>query len=355
MTNEQILLLRNNCDTSFKGVNNSLDELRSQSILITGGTGFIGKWLAESVVFLNEKYDYKIKLYLLARNIELFKVNFPHFGRYKYIKLIEQDVRHISEMPADISYVIHAATSPDNREHISQPLRTIDTIYKGTNAVLEACWRLPKLIKILYISSNNIYGEAIGSPQGIDESTIGIVDCNSVSAAYSEAKRIGETICAVYKNQQRLPIIIVRPFTFIGPYQSLEKPWAINSFIRDAMLGGPIRILGNENNVRSYLYGSDMAFWLLKIASSGNSGTTYNLGGKVPVSMLELARKIANNFFEKIDIQIKSSKGLNQKLTNSMPNINRIEKDLNVKQQISLEEAILNTINFIKIGKDKNI
>ena len=62
-----------------------------------------------------------------------------------------------------------------------------------------------------------------------------------------------------------LPIIIVRPFAFIGPFQSLDKPWAVNNFIRDAILGGPIRILGNELTTKSYMYGSDLAYFILNL------------------------------------------------------------------------------------------
>lgn len=346
MTDTQIKNLQEDCAQSFKGIDETLDELRSQTILITGGTGFMGKWLTEAIVYLNTVHNYKIKLYLLARNTEAFRVSVPHLVMHKFIYLINHDVRTVSDLPNDINYVIHAAASPDSREHNTQPLKTVDTIVKGTTNILEACWRLQDLRKFINISSNNIYGHIASNEQGIAENEMGYLDCNSVGAIYAESKRAAEAICAAFKNQQRLPIITVRPFTFIGPYQSLEKPWAVNNFMRDALLGGPIRILGDENTVRSYLYGSDMAMWLLKILAVGKLNAIYNIGGELGVSLKDLTKIITSNFSGKVDVQVKSSKEFIDKHSFSIPNLQQCKKDCKVKQQIHLEEAIQKTLAF---------
>ena len=76
----------------------------------------------------------------------------------------------------------------------------------------------------------------------------------------------------------RLPIVTVRPFAFLGPYQLLDRPWAANNFIRDSLLGGPIRIQGDGQSVRSYMYPADMALWLLTIFPRGSVGSVYNVG-----------------------------------------------------------------------------
>ena len=351
LTTNQINNLQNDCALSLKGVGGSVEELRNQSILVTGGTGFMGKWLTESIVYLNTSHDYKIKLYPLARNTEAFRTGVPHLSKHKFVYLISHDVRTVNDLPDDITYVIHAAGSPDSREHATQPLKVIDTIIKGTTNVLEACWRLQDLKKFIYISSNNVYGQVASSESGIAENEMGYLDCTSFSSVYAEAKRLSETVCAAFKNQQRLPIIIIRPFTFIGPYQSLEKPWAANNFMRDALLGGPIRILGNENTVRSYLYGSDMAMWLLKILSAGKVNATYNIGGTEAVSLRDLAKKIAGNFTQRVEVQVKSSKAFSSTPSVSVPDLTHIQKDCGVTLQINLDEAIRKTIDFNEINE----
>lgn len=348
MRKELINSIRKDCEKSLSDYLESLDSLKNKSVLITGGTGFMGKWLTEAICLLNEKYDFNIKLHLLARNIQEYKEQVPHLAQQQFINLIEEDVRNITTLPDDISLIIHAAGSPDNRKHISTPLKTIDIITKGTQAILDTCLRLPNLNKFVHISSNYVYGHQNDRLLNIKETEIGVSDPNSVNSAYSEAKRMAETICAVYRNQKRLPITIVRPFAFIGPYQELEKPWAINNFIRDSILGGPIRILGNENTIRSYLYGSDMAFWLLKILAQGETDSTYNLGSEQAISLKDLSKKITLNFNNKIEVLVKSSKIYPLSPVVSVPDITHIKTDIKVKQVFELETSIKRTIDWYK-------
>ncbi|MDB5002303.1 MAG: hypothetical protein JWQ34_528 [Mucilaginibacter sp.] len=348
MKQELINLLKVDCQKSLHDYKDSLGVLQNKSILVTGGTGFMGKWIAESVLLLNQEHSFNIKLYILARNLLDYKEEVPHLAKQSFITLIEQDVRNVSNLPEDINYVIHAAGSPDNRKHATNPLKTIDTIYKGTHAVLDACLRLSALNKVVHISSNSVYGHIADHVDKIKETQMGALDCNSVNAAYSEGKRLSETVCAIYRNQQKLPIVIVRPFAFIGPYQGLEKPWAINNFIRDGILGGPIRILGNEETVRSYLYGSDMAFWLLKVLAGGKSGATYNIGGDESVSLKSLAAKVTSNFSQKIDVLVRYSKQYPPHPSVSIPDTRTIKTELKVSQVFDFEASLKKTIDWYK-------
>ena len=349
MKKEAINDIKADCRQSLTGYIPSLDCLRGQSILVTGGTGFIGKWITEVVSVLNDEEGFDIKLYLLARDMEDYRAEVPHLAALKYVTLIEQDIRNISVLPEDVRWIINAAGSPDNRTHVSNPLKTIETFYKGTQALLDACLRLPGLNKFVHLSSNTIYGHPVTtSEKGIKENEIGVSDSNTVNAAYSEAKRMAETVCAIYRNQQKLPVVITRPFSFIGPYQNLEKPWAINNFIRDSILNGPIRILGNENTVRSYLYGSDVACWLLMALAKGKTAATYNIGGDEAISLKDLTGKITANFHNKIDVLVKYSKAYPAQSSISIPDTSAIKKDIGVKQQISFDAALKKTIEWYR-------
>lgn len=336
--------LQEDCHQSAVVVLPKLEHLRNQTILMTGGTGFLGKWVAEAVTYLNQQHNFGTTLYLLSRNSEAFRNAVPHLAKLSFIKLIEADIRNVRDLPKEVTFIIHAAASPDRREHATQPLRIIENIYRGTQAVVEASLRLPVLNKFLHISSNNVYGQMADYNGRIAENTVGHLDCNSINAAYAEAKRLAETVCAVYRNQQKLPVVTVRPFTFVGPYQDIEKPWAINNFMRDAILGGPIRILGDVATVRSYLYGSDAAMWLLAILASPKPAGTYNFGSEDGITMKDLAEKIAASFHHKIDILVKSDAEDHSHFSVSIPDISALKKDIAVKQMISLETAIQNTL-----------
>jgi len=345
MNEIQIKMIQNDCNLSCTD-SNQLLPLKDTKILITGGTGFVGKWICEMISHLNENYNFNIQLYLLCRDIESFIQKVPHLANKKFISLIQQDVRNLREIPTDIHWVVNAAATPDSRDHVSQPQKVMDTIYRGTSLVLEHCCRLTNLNKILHLSSNQVYGQVKGGLKGISENQFGELDCNKFTNIYAESKRISESICSMHRNQYGLPIVISRPFAFVGPYHSLDKPWAINNFIRDALMGGPIRILGNKETIRSYLYGSDMAYWLLVLLVNGKIGEVYNTGSSEKITLYDLAKKINHIIGLQIDSEIKSSRDQYQSFSISVPDVRKIKSDTNVKEMFNITQALERTITW---------
>lgn len=324
--------------------------LKDQAIFVAGGTGFMGKWIAEIVAYINDTQHFNITLYLLGRDISRFKEEVPHLAQKSFIHLIEQDVRNIHDLPANVNYIINAAGSPDNREHVSQPLRTVETFYRGTLAILDAASRLPDLKKIVHISSHTVYGKN-ESESLIKENFSGVLEANNINQTYAESKRITETLCSIYKSNFKLPILVLRPFAFIGPYQGLEKPWAINNFIRDSILGGPIRIFGNGLTFRSYLYASDMANWILKALVKGQAGETYNLGSNDGISLDDLAKKVRGLINNNIEILSRSSRENYTSLSRLVPDISKISKALEVEQTYHLDASIQRTIAWNQLNR----
>ena len=337
-------MIQEDCLRSIKSSILTLEKLKSSHILITGGTGFVGTWLIEMLSLLNKEFNLSIQVYVIARN-EPQNYSFNGDTNVHFIKL---DIRNLKEIPSSINYIIHAAGSPDSREHVSNSIKTVETFYKGTQNILDIASRLPNLIKIIHFSSNKIYGS--------NYSTIPLEEKNSIIAGYSnqdiysESKRISETLCKAYISELGLPIIIVRPFAFIGPFQSLDKPWAINNFIRDAILGGPIRILGNELTTKSYMYGSDLANYILNIIAQGKVGEVYNVGSSQPTTLLELAIKIKNIINSDIEILIKSSKDNYSQTSFDVPQTSKIENELQLISSFNIDDALKRTILWNKLN-----
>lgn len=338
-------MIKEDCEKSCFSIVN-LENLKNSHILITGGTGFMGTWLTKMILFLNEYHNFKIHLYVLARNSpknltenELSKIHF-----------IKSDIKNIKELPNQINYIIHAAGTPDSREHVSSPIKTIETFYKGTQNILDQASRLPNLIKIINLSSSKVYG--------INYSVNKIQESNEYNTNFSNndiyinAKRISEAICKAYISEFQLPIIIARPFAFIGPFQSLEKPWAINNFIRDAMLGGPVRILGNELTTKSYMYGSDFAYYMLNLLSSGTIGEVYNIGSSTPITLVELAKKIVKSINTEIEIKVKSSKDVYYNCSYEVPEMSKIQNQLNLNLAFEIEDSLKRTIMWNKLNNN---
>jgi dTDP-glucose 4,6-dehydratase len=326
------------------GAQEALSSLKGGSILITGGTGFMGSWLVETLAVLNDKFGYGIKVRLLAKHASQFRARASHLAERKDVELVDRNVTNIIELDGDVSHIIHAAANPDNRLHASDPLRVMNVIYKGTESALAAASRLGGLKKFMNISSGLVYGPQPLDLEAVPEDFSGGPDCASIMSVYPEAKRCAETLCAVYRNQFKMPVVTARPFAFIGPYQLLDKPWAVNNFISDALRGAPINILGDEKTVRSYMYPSDMAFWLLRILAAGESGRAYNVGSPCAVTLAELAAKVASNFTPQPEIVLASKSSRPARRSRFVPDVKAAENLLGLKIRVGIDEAVRKTL-----------
>jgi dTDP-glucose 4,6-dehydratase len=347
-------MIKKDCNEVTANKVSSLSGLKGECLLITGGTGFVGTWLTELVTFLNDNYDSNTKLFLLSKRAHNFNIKAPHLAMREDVELIERNIIDVMELPDEVTMIIHAAANPDSRAHASDPVGVMRVIANGTDSILTAASQLPNLKRFLYISSGLIYGPQPLDVDALSEDFVGGPECNSISSVYSEAKRFAETLCSAFRSLYKMPIVIVRPFAFIGPYQLLDKPWAINNFIRDSLMGGPIRILGNSETARSYMYPSDMAFWLLRMLIDGISGLAYNLGSPKGVTLRLLAEKIANNFSKKPEVLCTLSE-TDLYLSKFVPNVTLAQKTLGLEQKVDLDEAIRRTLLWFREGGIKSI
>jgi dTDP-glucose 4,6-dehydratase len=168
---------------------------------------------------------------------------------------------------------------------------------------------------------------------------------------YLEAKRAAENLAAIYRSQFRMPVSTIRPFTFAGPFQELDRPWALNSFLRDVLTGSDIRIHGDGQTRRSYMYGSDAAWWTLAALVNGADGLTYNVGSPLPVTHLELVRLIGDRVSPKPRVELNtvpSKQGRNDDL---YPDTSFTQKSLGVTQTCSLEQTVDKTWRWFKSTK----
>lgn len=305
-----------------------LEALSGQVIAITGGTGFLGTWLAQTIALLNDEKKLGITLYLYARHTDAWAKKHPELANRDDIILHRQDVRSSFELPTTTNYVIHAAGIPDNRMHASDPLRVFETTMYGAHNAFESASKLAELKRFVNISSGLV------SDMGYEAGQAHMV--------YMDAKRAAEMIGAIYRSQHRLPVSTIRPYTFIGAFQELDRPWALNNFIRDALNAGEIRLHGDGNIRRSYLYGSDAAWWILAALVRGKDGAVYHLGSEEAVSHQQLAEKIAAHISPTPTIQLRTRPNVQGR--DFLPDISATKRELGVSQSIMLDEALTKAI-----------
>lgn len=328
-----------------------LESLKNSQVCITGGSGFIGTWLCEIINYLNENHKFQTRVHVIDRDIEKIKKNVPHFLDSQLFTFQMADVKNILELPKDVNYIVHAAGQPDSRYHLSNPVDTMNSIAQGADALLRCTERLTHLKMFLTMSSSLVYGSFFDRVENTSETDQLPIDEASISNVYAAAKKFSETQTIAYKNQFRVPVTILRPFTFMGPYQSLQGPWALNNFINDMINKKSIKVLGDGETVRSFLYASDAAYWILSALVNAESGSIYNLGSQQATSLKELASLVGayrmDSAHEGVsEIIYCAGTGTSLKKSRMVPNVEKLTRKFGLKQTVPLQQAVERTIQW---------
>lgn len=348
---EAIALVRADAEAVVQGRLDRLAPLRGQHLFITGGTGFLGTWLLELVKVLNERHGFATRVTVFSRNPEAWAAQWPHLGREPWVTLQSGDIRYLAELPRDVRYVIHAAALTDRRVFASNPSAVAETNSVGTLRVLRAATLLEDLEKFVLLSSGLVYGGQPWDLPRINEDFAGALRCGDVNAVYPESKRLAEVVAQCAISESKLPVVTLRPFAFVGPYQSLKLPWAVTDFVRDSFRGGPIRIMGDGATVRSIMYYSDFAFGVLLAAAAGKPRTTYNLGSDEPVDLLTLAQKITKYFKPVPEISLRVGQAGHDR-NRLVPDTTRLARDLGFQATVPLDAALQKAVEWHRLTGD---
>lgn len=351
MNSQQIDYIKNDCKDVIEGNVHALNKLKGQSLFISGASGFMGKWVIEIINYLNENYDFNTRVFAYASSITDDAEIYPSIYNNDLIVLIDGDIKNLVEIDSTVSYVIHLASSPDNRVYSSDPIKGMEDIIKGTEKILAASSRLENLLNFTLLSSGMVYGPVPLSDSSVEEDSFFGFDSSSLTSFYSEAKRLSESFVQAYRTQYKMPITIFRPFAFIGPYQHIDRPWAINNFIRDGLRGEPIRIIGDEDTVRSYMYPSEMALWILLGMLTQSGDNIFNLGSSDGKSIRQIAEKVEKSFGGNIGLSVNIPPN-NHSKSKFVPSIEKFENLFDIKLKINTDDAINKTIEWHRLGNN---
>jgi len=326
------------------------EEFRGKSLFITGGTGFFGNWLLESFAYANETYGLHASALVLTRDYEAFSRSAPHLANNPAIRFHAGDVIDFDFPDGEFSHIIHAATTSAVATFNNEdPLLKFDTIVKGTRHTLDFAVQC-RARKFLLTSSGAVYGTQPSGITHIPECYMGGPDTLEPKSALGEGKRAAEFLCAYYSGKYGFETKIARCFSFVGPFLPLDIHYAIGNFIRDALNGGPIKVTGNGTPYRSYLYAADLAIWLWTILFKGESCRIYNVGSEEDVTIAELAIIVSQTFPHGIEINIAKSALPSDLSERYVPSTHLAQKDLGVRQYISLREAVERTVCHVRGG-----
>lgn len=319
-------------------------SLKHTTIFISGGTGYIGKWILENLIFSNIKLDLKIKIFLLSRNPKKFISNFPEIASNKALKIIKGDIRNFKYPKGQVDYVIHAAADVVN---INSAKETFDVITNGTKNMLKFC-NLKNVSHVLILSSGAVYGKVPLNLKFISENYFGNLKYNK-NSAYGLGKLISEWMGSLYTQNTETNCKFARIFAQVGPYIPLEKHFAVGNLILNAIDDEDLLIKGDGKVNRSYMYGSDLVIWLLAILLRGKKSVAYNVGSDKSISIKQLAKKIliiSGN--SKSKVKILNKKNIKLENYQYIPDISLAKKELSLQLRVSLDESLRNTIDWYK-------
>lgn len=271
----------------------TMPELRGAHVFLTGGTGFIGIWLTECLLWASEHAGLDLRVTSLARTPDKFYAKHPYLRRHKALRLVQGDLRHFPVVDAPVTLCVHAATVVSTQPPGNWAYEHLDAAIDGTRSVLALARRdnAPALI----VSSGGAYRMPVDNPTDNrhGEEVASLDEATSERVIYGLGKRVMEGLAATWSRTHGIKANAARCFAFVGPWLPLDANYAAGNFLRDALRGGPIVISGDGTPLRSYLYPTDLVVWLLTILLRGQPGIPYNVGAQRAVSITELAQLTA--------------------------------------------------------------
>jgi len=337
--------LRQDCLTSLSLQPTLTTLLAGHRLAVVGGTGFVGTWIAEAVAAINDETRARVRVDLLGRSASPWAASHPHLASRDDVSVNCVDVRSSFDLPRDTTLVLFAAGVADPRMHASDPLRVHQTALHGIAHALAASTRLELLQRFVNVSSGLVVGGQMRD-EALKESDVGTLDFTRAHNVYAESRRAAENLVSLYASQYRIPVATARAFTFFGPYQPLDAPWAVHNFMRDALAGNDIRLHGDGATRRSYLYGSDVAAWLLRILLDGKDGEIYNVGAANPTSHASAAEIVASRISPAPRLLYRSLPAAIGRRHDFFPDLSKVQATLGIHQAFNLEEAIDRTMRW---------
>ena len=320
---------------------------RNERLFITGGTGFFGRWLLESLIRANERFDARISAVVLTRDAAAFRRDMPSLASNPAIAFHEGDLARFTFPDGGFSHVLHMGTTTSLATFRNEtPLAKFENIVIGTQRTLDFAVKC-RAGKFLLTSSGAVYGSQPGDVSHIPDDYPGGPEPTNPAAAVGHSKRAAEFLTAAYGQQHRLDVTIARCFSFVGRHLPLDMHYAIGNFMRDALNGGPVDVRGDGTQVRSYLYAADLVIWLLTILLKGTPGRAYNVGSEEDVTIADLAQRVARSVQPPAAVRVAGLPPLFPRPDRYVPSTERARTELGLKTLIGLDEAIARTLRSV--------
>jgi len=255
-------------------------------VLITGGAGFVGSHLADKLI--GQGHDITVIDDLSTGRYS----NVEHLEGHERFRLIIDTVLNdqlMEDLIRETDRVFHMASAVGVRLIMEQPVKTIETIFHGTDVVLKFCSRYRK--RVLIPSTSEVYGKGASVPFREDDDLLtGATDKHRW--AYACAKTLDEFLALAHWKETRLAVVVVRLFNTVGPRQTGQYGMVVPRFVHSAIKNEPITVYGDGKQQRCFGHVLDVVEGLSKLLESPQCfGQVINLGNNEEISILGLAER----------------------------------------------------------------
>jgi len=341
-------LLSHDLDHILQHTEDLWADVRGERIFITGGTGFVGTWLLESLLWANRRLDLGVRCTVLTRDPAAFTERRPHLACDEAVTLHAGDVRRFRFPLGSYPYVIHGAVNASEKLNREDPATMFETIVDGALHTLKFA-DAAGTRRFLTISSGAVYGKQPAEVDRVPETYQGRPEPKDPRSAYAEGKRLAESFCGS-QPRKAVECLIARCFAFVGPYLPLDTHFAIGNFIGNCIEGRPIEIRGDGTPLRSYLYAADLAIWLWTILLRGQPLRAYNVGSEEAIDIAGLAHTVNAALCSRQPLRIEGTPRNGVPAERYVPDTTRAQLELGLKQWIPLAESIRRTAQWHTAG-----
>ena len=345
--------IKNNIIEIINGISNEIPKIKNQTILITGGAGFLGKNIVWTLQELNRNHNTNCNIIVVDNYVTGLDTRGPDdLENDDNTTFIKHDITKEIILDGEIDYIIHAAGIASPIFYTKYKLETIDVSIQGTKRVLEIA-KEKKSKGVLFFSTSEVYGSPSDENVPTPETFNGNVSCVGPRAHYDEPKRMAETLCVTYVSIYDMKVNIVRPFNVYGPGMRLDDGRGVINIIKYALQNKDLPIYGDGLSTRTWTYITDATIGFIKALFSDTSGEAFNIGMDNPeISTIDLSKLIvklsdSDSKLTIVDAPIEAyEKGFD--VLRRCPDLSKSKNVLNYKPKVKVDGGLKKTIDWMR-------